>query len=534
MTKPEEARFPEKPRGSAERWKGPGSAWSFVILAALAFIVYAPALNRVFAADQLYYLAELKGDDSPGAGLALYDYAAYRQYQKGDDISFRPLLFTWLALCNTLFSYHHVWWNLATLGLHALVAFFLYRFLQEIQPSPLALAVSALFVVLKPAVELPVWSHLGGYLLAWLCFAIGARAFTRMTVSGLSDRRTLLEYGVSMTAASLCHESMFLVSILGGIIVLAVDRLQARPTFPARMFAVVAPILIFSTLYGFHMFRVERLGYVSRPDSNDVGLGAGRLVDAIRLTPEAVVRWGAEMAVPSALSIYGPPFNRLRKAMISSSRWPANLFNGILAFAAIGLLLSTSSGEHRRRTLPVLLFLGGSILIYVLALSFSRASAEVRGVAYYVYFYCLAMTPFLYALGDVGALQGKKGAAIWAMTLTFFISHSFQTSVLTGEIGRNNALASAYFTGLEGFVDRHRDEGGFTFAIETVPSELDPRWSIREGYPDNPRAIHEWPVSEIVFRKYYRAENPSRVIRWDGSKIEERPGPSTGNSGTDP
>src|SRR6185295_13382059 len=116
-------------------------------------------------------------------GLRQYDYAATRQHWKGDDALFRPALFVWLAVGNTLFSYHHVAWNVANLALHVLVALALFRLLNTIRPSAAALPVAVLFTVLKPPLELVVWNHLGGYLLACLFLTIGLATFVRLTTS---------------------------------------------------------------------------------------------------------------------------------------------------------------------------------------------------------------------------------------------------------------------------------------------------------------------------------------------------------------
>ena len=97
------------------------------VLAVIGAAVYGPALNRVFAADQLWYFAEVGGHDSLAAGLKHFDYALSRVYWKGDDLLFRPLLFIWLAVANRLFAYHHIWWNVANLGLHIGVAVVLWR-----------------------------------------------------------------------------------------------------------------------------------------------------------------------------------------------------------------------------------------------------------------------------------------------------------------------------------------------------------------------------------------------------------------------
>ena len=85
---------------------------------------------------------------------------------KGDDSLYRPLLFVWLAFANWLFSYHHAWWNAANVGLHGLVVLCLFRLLLTIRSSRFAFGAALLFLVMSPSMELVVWHHLGGYLLA--------------------------------------------------------------------------------------------------------------------------------------------------------------------------------------------------------------------------------------------------------------------------------------------------------------------------------------------------------------------------------
>jgi hypothetical protein len=99
-----------------------------VVLSALAAAIYWPAMNRVFAADQLWYFAEVGGHDSLALGLRHVDYAVSRVYWKGDDLLFRPILFIWLAIAYRVFAYHHVWWNVANLAIHVGVSIALLHF----------------------------------------------------------------------------------------------------------------------------------------------------------------------------------------------------------------------------------------------------------------------------------------------------------------------------------------------------------------------------------------------------------------------
>ena len=177
-----------------------------LVLLLLAWAVYFPALDRLFADDQIHYLAELNGETSLLAGLRHWDYAITRQFWKGDDALFRPLLFAWMAVANSFFSYHQFGWNLATLLIHVLVALALFLLLREIRPSPFALPAAVLFLVLKPPVERVLWNHLGGYLLAFLFFLVGTRALVRLLHGESGSTRGEVPYVAAFVNAAHLYE----------------------------------------------------------------------------------------------------------------------------------------------------------------------------------------------------------------------------------------------------------------------------------------------------------------------------------------
>ena len=261
------------PPGFTQRaWQG---AWPALFFCAAALVLFAPALNRVFVADQIWYFAELNGRSSLLEGLRHHDYAATRRYWKGDDSLYRPLLFVWLAFANWLFSYHHVWWNAANVVLHGLVVLCLFRLLLTIRSSMFAFGAALLFLVMKPSMELVVWHHLGGYLLACIFLMIGVRAFVQMTGRGESSPSlsVLVTYALAFTTASLFYEAMAVVALLAGGIILLRER---RPwSHPGRgvLMAVSVPIAVFSFVYMLHVLRVERFSYVDRPTAADSLVG---------------------------------------------------------------------------------------------------------------------------------------------------------------------------------------------------------------------------------------------------------------------
>src|SRR5262245_54809350 len=231
-----------------------------VVLSVFAAAIYWPAMNRVFVADQLWYFAEVGGHDSLALGLRHVDYAISRVYWKGDDLLFRPILFAWLAVANRLFSYHHVWWNVANVGIHVGVAVALFRLLVAIQPSPLALPAAVLFLVLEPPMELVLWNHLGGYLLACLFLAVGLRSFVR-ALDG--SRMSYAGFAAAFTVAALSYEAMLPIAAAGAVILIVSQRGSGGP---GRRALLLLPVVVFSVLYVFHALHAERLGYVDRAD----------------------------------------------------------------------------------------------------------------------------------------------------------------------------------------------------------------------------------------------------------------------------
>src|SRR4051812_38149134 len=105
------------------------------ILILVNVLIFLPSLIRVFVEDQILYLAQLNGAHDLGAGLKLCDYNLARIYMKGDEILYRPLLFAWLALENTILQNDHVYWNAMNLVLHCGVALLLWRLLESIHSS---------------------------------------------------------------------------------------------------------------------------------------------------------------------------------------------------------------------------------------------------------------------------------------------------------------------------------------------------------------------------------------------------------------
>jgi hypothetical protein len=492
----------------------PGLPWAALVLGLAAWLVYRPALNRVFVMDQMWYFAELDGSTSLADGLRQYDYAATRRFWKGDDALFRPALFAWLAVGNRLFSYHHVQWNAANLALHALVALCLFHLLVTIRPSPFALPVAVLFAVLKPPLELVLWNHLGGYLLACACLAVGLAAFVRLTREEDRGSRStaLAAFAVAFAAAGLFHEVMVVIGAAAAGLVLLADHRRGRRASVGRTLLLVAPLLIFAAAYAFHLARVERFAYVDRRDVHGI-LDTANFLTLLPRSAEALLHWTGEVALPPALTFVPAAFIRLVKRFAFSWSSPLHVANAALCVAALVVAVRSVSRAHLRRLAPLLTLLPIALVAYASVICLGRPQREVLDTAYYLYAFGLLFVVLLYAIVDIDRLRGATAGLAGVVLAAFIVLHGGQTLEATRAIGRVNHDASAFLVRLSAFVDAHAAEPDFSFRVADHPPSLDPDVPLREGYPDDPRAVvRVRHVTEILFARYYREDRPKYIF----------------------
>jgi hypothetical protein len=501
---------------SERGWRAPNIWWAALVLVVAINVVHGPALDRVFVADQLWYFAELDGHTALSAGLHHYDYAATRRYWKGDDALFRPLLFVGLAVENSLFTYHHRLWNRANLLLHTLVALFLFRLLATIQPSPFALAAALLFAVMKPPLELVLWSHLGGYIAGCLFLMIGVRALVLMVrAEGQPRARLVATYALSFSAASLCHESMVIAALLAAVLAGWAARRTGKLNF-RRGLVLFSPVLVFSALYFLHTLRVERLSYVDRGDQGV--FARHNIASIVPRSLEVMARWTEEAALPSALSLTPRLFDRLGKSFAISWQSPLQLGNALLAITGLIVIGMSVSWRHTRQVFPILAVLFGAATAYAVVICVGRPQNEVLACAYYPYEFCLLLVAFIYTLVDVDRVHGWTAGVASIVLTAFVIAHATQTHGVAREIGLLNQVPSRFLSAVSGFVDSHAREPDFTFAIVGHPPGTDPEIQLREGYPDSPASVvFTRRVTEILFRRYYSTDKPKYIFGANGT-----------------
>jgi hypothetical protein len=354
--------------------------------------------------------------------------------------------------------------------------------------------------------ELVVWNHLGGYILACLFFAIGARAF--VLVMRQPDRWSFcVVYSIAFTAAALSYEAMVPTALVGALLLIGIAR-RHRQLTAGKAAVLLAPIVIYGSLYAVHASRVERLDFVDRADRQSL-FAADNVSNTLHSVHESVTDWIRELTMPTALTLRSSAYTRFSKGFTLSFAEPRQALNALVAVLCLCLLAATISRRRLREAAPLIILVLSAIVAYAFIIGFGRSADEVVGVTYYTYVFALLAGVLIYTAVDLGPPHGWKRWTAAGLTCAFAAIHATGTAATTKEIERANRYASLYLTRIMRFVEAHRAEPGFSFAIDPHPELVDPTIALVEGYPNRPGPGSRDPhVTEILFAAFYDPLNP--------------------------
>lgn len=465
-------------------------------LTALALLVcglfvYRPALNRFFADDQLWYFAELKGDRSLSAGLALLDYDVARTYMKGDQLLYRPLTMLVLAAENAAFGRDYRRDNAVNLVLHLAVAYLLFELLFFLAPSPFAGAFALLFCVLSAGFELVVWNHLAGYLLG---FALLLLAMLSALKSRAGPRAWLAVYAASILGAMLCHE----IAVAAGVLLGARLVSSRRRAFYA---AAAAPLVAFVILYAFHLARCERLFFTAAPAG---AAPRSILIDVVR----TVLVWTGRALDPWYAAVGVKPCVRLRYA-------PDAVPSVLTAlFAAAGGAAAFLLRSRSRRVPPSAALAALLMLDYAVMVNLGRTYADA--VAYYPYLFALMGLVLTYTLLDVSTARPAARLGAAAILAGFVAVNAWSTRRAALLVERAHAGFDAYAADMTAKADAFiaaRPEPDLTFVVRVAPAELNPSFPYWTGFPEGPPEGLV-AVTDLLYMRY-RSARPKYVLNLD-------------------
>ncbi len=433
--------------------------------------------------DVLGYFMETKGSDSLWDGLRLVDYAKARTYWKGDDVLFRPLLFVWLAIQNSLFSYHYQMWNLVQMGVFIGVLWILFEILLKTGP-PLFAGFWVLFFVSSPASNGLLRNvHLGGYLLGTGCFLWAFLAISSNWLKTKSfSKRALLIWVGAMTSASFFYE-IYVFFGLCIAVTFACFGIRNWKVFAA----LILPALIYGAVYSWRMPDYYQMGYMESVPHNSF------------FTREAL-----ENTVSNAIWT----FRHLSGNITHFRRW-FRLGAGLVCLWAVWPAISRL---WLSKVAPLLVSLLISILIYCLLIGWMRGGFYRE---YYDFPFAILTLLFLYLGVEWKKIQGVRKVATCILLTVLIAWNSVGVQKRLENFIIYEKSFYDYFEKLESLVDQHRQESDFSFRIDRPDEELDHGHEMRVGYADTPEPYPIKRTSEIMYAKYYRVENPKYLFSWE-------------------
>ncbi|HRU04351.1 MAG TPA: hypothetical protein P5137_01090 [Candidatus Brocadiia bacterium] len=483
-----------------------------LLISLLVILAYAPALNKVTAADHIGYFAELHGSRSLGAGLALADYANARRYGRGDEVLYRPLMFIVMAVENTLFGTNHRAWNLANLAFHISACVALYFLLQRMQPALLAGMFACWAAVHPGAFEIVVWHHLGGYIIGVaLALAAVSQAMAAMTQPQEKGKRRIALCAFFMLLSMLFYELMAIVCF--ALLFIAAAK-ALRKKLPVSTVAIlILPIAGYAALYAAHCSRARRWGYVDRHIPMSEVLSQPVRLSAV--VTAVCVRWTLRVTVPTTMSYSTQPTQRI--TIHNNDRRLAATPDYLVLWGGLALVWAWSRGWRGLTSRWPWVFLaavcfGG----YAAATCVGRSPREAVSTGYYLYFPTLLGIVGLCAIWPWRSMKLKMRSAVIVALGCVIVLSAAQTSCESFRLHAVEKPADAFLCALNRFVAQHHSEAGFSFRLMGVSPDLDPRITLIEGYPDDPRAPRTRPrLHEILFRPWACAPNPRYILSWD-------------------
>jgi hypothetical protein len=483
------------------------------ILILCGVAAYSPALDRVFAGDQLGYFAELHGDTSLRSGLRLLDYGVQRQYSKGDQLLYRPLLFAGLALENTLFGRDLRLWNAANLGLHLAISYLLFEILWRTRRSLLAYALALWFALLMSNFELVTWNHLGGYMLGYGLLLLSLYARGRMEEEHAGGG-WFWTYGVAITGAMMEHEIAVIACVCLAVhgVWLVQRRQKARGW--RWIFSLGLPLLVYGVLFVFHALRCDRLFWVG---TSSGGSGADSLAD----WPSLLLRWAQHILLPR--------YDQLASAVGARSAWlpwPGGMPPMALLSVALWALwlVSLRRGWTWQRQTSIGPF--GNFLIFLIVayagMNLMGRPDYVMSVPYYDYFPALLGAVWVYSRIDFSRV-GRKGimAASVGMVMLALIN-GWQVRRISTQVQELDRPWPHYLGWVEKTVrPRLSEDPGFTFSIAGVPAELNPYGELTIGFPDQNRVM-DIHVLNGLYGAAFDPANPAEVFVYPGPAARGR------------
>jgi hypothetical protein len=524
----------------------------FLIIAAINLIVYSPSLyHSPRGLDQIEYLYEIEPFDTLGETIQYsYSYARNRVLDAGDKILFRPLLYIFLSLEKHFFGYNFFLWQLTNVFLHLACMWLIFKTLNLICGGLFSFLCALNISIFYLSQEMVIRQNVAGYLVFVLLFLTAFYYYSQYVLTEKKSPRKLFLVCAFLLLASFAYE----VGVIFALILMAffsvhkiVDgnddkndrRYFVQETSKRWVFVFIIPVITYCG--------ISAMDYLLRaPGIHDVaGFLKGASVDnfsaynmiqnlfRVGFTPSAgfllpvfITIAPSEMSsfqgvIPALLSLPYDIFGKLNILLLAIILY---LVGGIsfYLFKDMKKFLGSSGDLRSHRSSIHLWLFGITCLAIMLAYICSLAVFRMMTAPYYIW---MALHHFyiITIFGGMGiyvlfvtfrkSLSGKKHLkyfAIAAFCLSIFLNgyESYQFNVKRKEM---DAHWVAFIESTEKFVNKHKNETGFSFAF-SGRDEKKVREITRRVPGEKTSTQVERDVSDCFFDKYINTNNPKYYL----------------------
>jgi len=456
----------------------------YFIIIAVNLIIFAPAVNRVFNQDQLNFFAEMQGATSFLDNMKHYDYGISRQYWKGDEITYRPLLFIWLGFQNWLFSYNHQLWNIANIIIHTATVILMFEFFLKFGSKIRAILFAILFSVMTCHISLILWNHLGGYLLSIFFMMLSIIYFSEaIKIKDIINYQKLIAGIIFITISEFFYELTMPITLLIALAVLWYCRNIKRREILKIIVLMTIPLILFGFFYSIHVLQTTQWLYI---DSNNNFIS--KISSFFFVT--VFFRWLAAIFFPSLL--YFGSGGDMSVSLIYDQSWlfKLNLIIVILLLLFFfiakfvfwknffvhrfgnlksdGIICNNSIiqcvinycklYDDRNRIFPFAIVFFLAMIYYCWIITVGRSLTVALHTGYYRYVFSFFFILSIYIFFSKIRMPNFYELLFCTLFFVFVVIQGISTFRTTMLVHNRNAAANLYFKEIGKFIEQHKKD----------------------------------------------------------------------------
>jgi len=487
-----------------------------VIIVGVTLIIYYPTFAHLLRGETYIYFLDTAGDNSAISLIKnYYNYEEARVFAPGDELTFRPLLFTVLGLEKGLFGANYTYWHITAFLAHLLVTLCLFRLLWKIKPAIIALFATLLFSTSFMALETILYEEVAPYAL-FMALVLIALYYVYCGVK-TGKKSNLIIASISMLIACFFNEMgvPFTVLLIGYF---WLERKQ--PNFNWKPWSLTFSVIILIYLATYIPSKFINPTPILSIELNNTLDWQGSIPLYLKGGWALSSKWFLESTFPAMFRVIPSP-NLLCPVFntVGDKSLTAMVELNALAVATIGgtFLFTKARQDNKGVSIPFFILIVSSLATLIIAITLFRV--KTHGMNYLVYHsfnvYCWAALFIVaaYALINLRKITAKHMELI-SISLIVLIGLSAPYAFICNH---NNKTAEeptrAYFQEIDDFIELHQGEQDFSFN-STVEPQTEAFDVSSYKVIDGECMYFDFTIPQILYWSHWDEDNPKYILTY--------------------